>query len=485
MREAEGDGPAGAVYAVEAELLDETSGEPLVVTLDAATLAPLEAFSRRFSALPAARASALAYPRSYRDPLAPLPLAFVQVTPAGGGALATDATGALATAVSGAATVAFAGARARVPSGNATVALSATFSAASAGALPQAQLAPTGVALRTANAFLAVQRVNQFARRHFAPGEVSYLDAPVAVAIDAQGNCNAFYNASTVNFFAEGGGCAATSLIGDVVYHEWGHGLDDFTGRTPGIQDGAFSEGIGDVVASYLVGDAAMGKGFFLASDDPVRNMVNTAVYPTAKGEVHAEGQIIGGAFWDLRVALVQRYGEVKGAYLAEHLFFRHLQLADTYLESLDAVLTLDDDDGNPATPAPDACLIKAAFAAHGLGATTADCVDAPRTATVPTDASLALALAETATGTTRLMAATSVAGSALVACNGELAACLATPPASTVPLALDGAAGKQHVFVADAVPAAMLAPGATITLLRRDASGKVVGKRTFKLSSR
>ena len=40
------------------------------------------------------------------------------------------------------------------------------------------------------------------------------------------------------------------ALVIDVIYHEWGHGLDDFTGPGSrfggGMTDSAFSEAIGD-----------------------------------------------------------------------------------------------------------------------------------------------------------------------------------------------------------------------------------------------
>ena len=48
-------------------------------------------------------------------------------------------------------------------------------------------------------------------------------------------------------FYSGNDRCANTGLIADVIYHEWGHGLDANTG---GIHDGAFSEGLGTLCLS-------------------------------------------------------------------------------------------------------------------------------------------------------------------------------------------------------------------------------------------
>ena len=49
--------------------------------------------------------------------------------------------------------------------------------------------------------------------------------------------------------------------------------------------------------------------------------------------------------------------------------------ITDTYLESYNNLLLLDDDDGNPSTPSPHRCLINEAFAKRGL-ASELNCED-------------------------------------------------------------------------------------------------------------
>ena len=223
--------------------------------------------------------------------------------------------------------------------------------------------------IKAINTYQSVFRINQFVRRSLDPEKISFLDNPANVVINVAGSCNAFYDTrfNSLNFFLEGDGCADTALLNDVIYHEWGHGLDFFTGRQGGITDGAFSEGIGDILATYITGESELAKGFFLANDNGIRNVANTNRYPEDQGAVHFEGQIIGGAFWDLKNLMEERYGARRGQQKAMDLFFEHLLTTDAYLDSYEALLTLDDDDNNPATRSPNFCLINQAFANHGL----------------------------------------------------------------------------------------------------------------------
>ena len=48
------------------------------------------------------------------------------------------------------------------------------------------------------------------------------------VNIDVAGECNAFYDGASVNFYDLAAGCNPTSLIADVVYHEYGHAINDW-----------------------------------------------------------------------------------------------------------------------------------------------------------------------------------------------------------------------------------------------------------------
>lgn len=228
--------------------------------------------------------------------------------------------------------------------------------------------------------YTALLRINRLVRRHLEPSEASILNSPIPAFVDVntQGTCNAFYAPGDNNymvFFQEGGGCANTAQMADVVAHEWCHGLDDKTGQ-PGIADSAFSEGIGDLCAGFLSQSPEMAKGFFLNEPNrAMRSLKNTFKYPDNQSQdPHLEGLIPAGAIWDLKENLEKKYGKDFGSFKAERLFFRSLVTTNRYLDLYANLLLLNDDDQNPATPAPDFCEINQAFSAHGLATAEADC---------------------------------------------------------------------------------------------------------------
>lgn len=344
-----------------------------------------------------------------------------------------------------------------------------------------ATLSPAANALVATNAFVSVQRVNTFVRRHLTQAQAGILGARVRISINVAGSCNAYYTGTTVNFYPEGRGCANTALVNDVIYHEWGHGLDDYTGRQVGITDGAFSEGIGDIIAAYLAGDSNMAPGFTLNSTTPIRRLKNVFRFPDNQGEVHSEGMIIGGAFWDLREALMARYGAVKGAFAAEAFFFRHLLSTDSYRDSYQALVTLDDNDGNPATRSPNFCLINTAFAQHGLATAVADCMDAVVPDPVKVDADLALAINQSAPTVTVIMAS-STSSRRMGYCLGTLAVCK-SDTAKILPMKLDGTKGGRILFVSPGITG--VTAGAMISVLTQDEAAVITGGRSVKAMSR
>ena len=219
------------------------------------------------------------------------------------------------------------------------------------------------------NAYHSIHKINRYVRQYLSSDELPFLDYPLEVRVDVDGGCNAFYTTveKKISLHGEKSGCANFSLINDVIYHEWGHGLDEHTGRSLGITDGAFSGGISDTLASYITGSPLIGRGYINGNNRAIRDLRDRRVYPDDVSTVHHEGGIISGVFWTLRQELIKRYGFNRGTYLAGKLFLRHLLLADTYHDSYEAVLRLDDDDGNPATPSPNRCLINQIFADRGL----------------------------------------------------------------------------------------------------------------------
>ena len=214
--------------------------------------------------------------------------------------------------------------------------------------------------------------------KRFLPADFTALDIPLDVNVDiASGSCNAFFNGSSINFFLSGNGCPATSLFSDVIYHEYGHGINyfyyDYLGGT--FSNGALGEGYSDVWGFSISGDPVLGRGFSGDSSTYVRRYdINRKVYPRdLVGQVHADGEIIAGAFWDLYLNL----GDIDR--MTTLFVGGHTGTPDApdgmegqlYSEILLQVLLTDDDDANISNGTPNDSAILDAFGKHGISLLT------------------------------------------------------------------------------------------------------------------
>jgi Zn-dependent metalloprotease len=154
------------------------------------------------------------------------------------------------------------------------------------------------------NMYYHVTKVHDFMKSKTDP-TFNDLDYPLPTIVDrTDGDCNAFYNGSSINFYASGNGCNATASIGDVAYHEYGHGInyDYYSHFNSPFDNGALGEGYADVWAFSITQSPKIGPGFGFNSPGSVirRYDVNPKVYPdNIVGEVHADGEIIAGAWYD------------------------------------------------------------------------------------------------------------------------------------------------------------------------------------------
>lgn len=192
----------------------------------------------------------------------------------------------------------------------------------------------------------------------------SWLEESLRANVNLRRSCNAHWDGRTINFYSGNKNCANTGLLADVIYHEWGHGLD---ARTGGIKDRAFSEGFGDIIALIMTGSPQLGVGFHVKSGKWVRDMSIAKVYPKDRGEVHAEGLIIASTFWDMFVAFKEKYGDEKANDIISNYAFKVIYTADKYTEVYDALLAIDDDDGDLNNGTPNLCLLNSIFEEHGL----------------------------------------------------------------------------------------------------------------------
>tara|TARA_B100000902_G_scaffold48580_1_gene55592 strand:- start:27296 stop:30160 length:2865 start_codon:yes stop_codon:yes gene_type:complete len=221
-------------------------------------------------------------------------------------------------------------------------------------------------------AYFAVNNIHKHFKKQFP--NFTGLDFAIETNVEiTSGSCNAFYGGGTVNFYAEGGGCQSTSNIPDVAYHEYGHAINDYRYNSmAGMWNGGLNEGTADIWALSLTEYPVLGEGWYL--NDPNSNVREydsvVKIYPQdLVGEVHADGEIICGAFW-------RTYENLGSMQQAMDLF---ADLYDggpdgpdgtegiIYTDILLEFLYSDDNDGNIFNGTPNDIAIVDAFATHGI----------------------------------------------------------------------------------------------------------------------
>ena len=231
----------------------------------------------------------------------------------------------------------------------------------------------TNSTIQERTAFWSVNKIHS----HFKDQFPNYtgLDFPMETNVDIglQGGCNAFYSGGTINFYEEDGGCQATANIPDVCFHEYGHAINDYRyNNGASMWNGGLNEGTADIWALSLTQYPILGEGW--ETNDPNSNVRSynglPKVYPQdLVGEVHADGEIICGAFWDTYLNL----GDMQQALD----LFTDLYDAGPdgpngtegiiYTDVLLEFLYSDDDDGNIFNGTPNDNAIVDAFAKHGI----------------------------------------------------------------------------------------------------------------------
>jgi len=199
--------------------------------------------------------------------------------------------------------------------------------------------------------------------------------SPLLARVDrSDGTCNAFYNGPSVNFYTTAGGCNALSEVSDVMYHEYGHAITNRFWDWQGLSfdNGAVGEGYSDIWACAITHSPLIGPGFYIGQPNSTirRYDINPKVYPQdLVGQVHADGEIIAGAWWDTGL----NWGSVDS--MADLFAATHFGLANgpdgtegqVYHDILIDALLYDDDNANLNDGTPHFNYIVPAFAAHGI----------------------------------------------------------------------------------------------------------------------
>ncbi|MEE8425519.1 MAG: hypothetical protein V3S11_06800, partial [Elusimicrobiota bacterium] len=189
------------------------------------------------------------------------------------------------------------------------------------------------------------------------------IDVSLKVKSNIDRDCNAYYTpwSPSLNFFQGSGRCINTAYD-TVVYHEYGHFVDDVIG---GIVNGALSEGWGDIIGMYMTEQPVLGEGFLRNQERHyIRHGENTYQF-RSRDEVHKQGQAWMGFGWKLRQNLVASLGAERGAALADALVMPVLFAnVRTIPAAIEAVLLRDvGEDGLAAHFAE----ISAAARSHGI----------------------------------------------------------------------------------------------------------------------
>ncbi len=177
---------------------------------------------------------------------------------------------------------------------------------------------------------------------------------------------NAFYNNIDKNiYFGNNATFGNLALMSDVIYHEYTHGVVNqvYTSELPYEgQTGAMNEAWADYFACTINNNPVQTEG---VPSKYIRYLNNTLRYPDDWiGEVHDDSRILSGAMWDLRTML--------GPDLADSLIIRAMKLEPhSFTGFVEALLTVDDDNGDLSDRTPHFEQIKKAFYDnHGISTT-------------------------------------------------------------------------------------------------------------------
>ena len=167
---------------------------------------------------------------------------------------------------------------------------------------------------------------------------------------------NAWWDGTGINFCEAGSGYGNTGQMGDVIYHEYGHGI---TQEVYGFPEppGDMHEGNSDVADNFGTRFSLIGQGFFLNNCTAgIRNSENTLQYPDDwTGQNHFSGQIIAGVHWDFWQELLANLPQAEADSIAAHIwhYARKLYLPMNQPDQVAALFVMDDDDGNLANGTP------------------------------------------------------------------------------------------------------------------------------------
>jgi hypothetical protein len=171
---------------------------------------------------------------------------------------------------------------------------------------------------------------------------------------------NAWWDGAGMNYCDENVGAnrANTGELGNVIYHEFGHGVTQEVYQRNGVSDpfGDMHEGNSDVIANFLDRNSVIGLGFFLSScSGGIRDADNNLQWPQDNNGGHFGGQIIAGFHWDAWQSMLgsMPQGDADQAAWSTWHLARDMGLPQTQPDQVLWTFLMDDDDEflNNGTP--------------------------------------------------------------------------------------------------------------------------------------
>lgn len=194
------------------------------------------------------------------------------------------------------------------------------------------------------NGFIQTMKVHDFVKFY----NPSYPGVDVQIPCNVNstaGTCNAFFSPANqnINFYKAGGGCS-NSCYSTVLWHEYGHFIIDRAGTA----QGAYGEGMGDTISALLGDTPLLGQDFRGQGTGPLRNAINSVVYPSV-AEIHTAGQIVPGSFWNCVLQLEPSMGHAAALELMRDIAVNSIVLQPFGVTPglVVDMLTLDDNDAN------------------------------------------------------------------------------------------------------------------------------------------
>jgi hypothetical protein len=184
---------------------------------------------------------------------------------------------------------------------------------------------------------------------------------------------NAWWDGNAMNYCEGTVQYGNTGRIGNVVYHEFGHGVTQevYQANAAPEPPGDLHEGNSDVLANLVDRQPIIGLGFFLNDcDSGIRNSQNNLQWPDVQGEEgHFAGQVIAGFVWDTWQSMLLDLPQAEADAAIRNMwhFSRDLGTPQNQQAQVDWSFLADDDDANQGNGTPHHEHLAIGAANHGF----------------------------------------------------------------------------------------------------------------------